>query len=54
MLKAISRLVARIWRPRGRDDEHGFYDPREAQRYRSQQQAAEHTGEQYGPGGAGF
>jgi|Tabmets5t2r1_1033131.scaffolds.fasta_scaffold08404_2 hypothetical protein len=41
MLRAIRRLLARIWRPRRRDDEHGFHDQREAQRYRSQREAAD-------------
>jgi hypothetical protein len=54
MWKALRRVLTRIWRPRGRDDEHGFHDQREAQRYRSQREAAEHAAEQYGPGGSGF
>jgi hypothetical protein len=54
MWKAISQVLARIWRPRGRNDAHGFHDRREAQRYRSQREAAEHAAEQYGPGGSGF
>jgi hypothetical protein len=54
MLTAIRRALARIRRPRGRNDEHGFHDQREAQRYRSQREAAEHMSEQYGPGGSGF
>jgi hypothetical protein len=54
MLKAIRRVLARICHPRGRNDEHGFHDQREAQRYRSQREAAENTWEQYGPGGSGF
>jgi hypothetical protein len=54
MLKAISQVLTRIWRPRGRTDQHGFHDQREAERYRSQRAAAEHMGEQYGPGGSGF
>ena len=51
MLKAIRRVLARIWRPRGRNDEHGFHDQREAQRYRSQREASESRSEQYGGGG---
>jgi hypothetical protein len=54
MLKARRWALARIWRPRGRIDEHGFHDQREAQRYRSQGEAAEHMWEQYGPSGSGF
>jgi hypothetical protein len=54
MLKAIRRLLTRMWRPRGRTDEHGFHDRREAQRYRSQREAADHMWEQDGPGGSGF
>jgi hypothetical protein len=54
MWKAIRRVLARIWRPRGRNGEHGFHDQREAQRYRSQREAAEHAAEQYGPSGSGF
>jgi hypothetical protein len=54
MLKAIRRLLTRIWRPHGRNDQHGFHDQREAQRYRSQREAAENMWEQYGPGGSGF
>jgi hypothetical protein len=53
MLTAIGRVLARIWRPRGRNNEHGFHDQREAKRYRSQREAAENMGEQYGPGGSG-
>jgi hypothetical protein len=54
MLKAIRRALARIWRPYGRNDEHGFHDQREAQHYRSQRAAAENLWEQYGPSGSGF
>jgi hypothetical protein len=54
MVKAIRRLLTRIRRPRGRDDEHGFHDQREAQRYRTQRETAEHAAEQYGPSGSGF
>ena len=54
MVKTLRRLLARIWRPRRRDDEHGFHDQGEAQRYRSQREAAEHAAEQYGPSGSGF
>jgi hypothetical protein len=54
MLTAIRRVLARIWRPRGRNDEHGFHDQRETQRYRTKREAAEHAAEQYGPGGSGF
>jgi hypothetical protein len=46
MWKALRRFLARSWRPRGRDDEHGFHDQGEAQRYRSQREAAEHAAEQ--------
>jgi hypothetical protein len=53
MLKAIRRVLARIWRPRGRNDEHGFHDQREAQRYRSQREVAESMSDQP-PGGSGF
>jgi hypothetical protein len=54
MLKAIRRVLARTWRSRGQDDEHGFHDQREAQRYRSQREVAENMWEQYGSGGSGF
>jgi hypothetical protein len=54
MLTTIRRVVARIWRPRGRNQEHGSHDQGEAQRYRNQREAAEHAAEQYGPGGSGF
>jgi hypothetical protein len=54
MQKVIRRVLARLWRPRRRNDEHGFHDQREAQRYRSQREAADHAAEQYGSGGSGF
>ena len=45
MRKAIRRILARNRRPRGRNDEHGFHDQREA---------AENMWERYGSGGSGF
>ena len=37
MLNRIKAALGRLWRPRRRTGEHGFYDQGEARRYRAQQ-----------------
>ena len=56
MVNRIKAMWARLWRPRRRTAEHGFYDQRAASRYRSQQDVESARRESYGPpsGPSGF
>jgi hypothetical protein len=49
----IKAANGRLWRPRRRTAEHGFYDQRAAGQHRSQQVIEQSRGEDYTHGGLG-
>ena len=53
MLNRIKAMWARLWQPRRRTAEHGFYDQQAASQHRSQQVIEQSRGEDYTHGGLG-
>ena len=47
MLNKLKAAFGRLWHPRPRTAEHGFYDQRAASRYRSQLDIESARGESY-------